>query len=259
MLNEPQLKHVHANEGSVVSKPLQRACFHPKNISDSTEKLRLGLPGGLWKGASAQLQIATSTLKKTHKLAEKWKHLCISLDTEWEPVHSFPPPVLPAHRWFGGWDQKDVWLTIWCCFTGWGHTAAIGILSDSLEYCIILFYWVIKSDLTSWLWTFYFKETKLQLQLCDKQLDGGLRWWKGDGPVARFLLTSVPFECACACRQSLIGASLTALTKWPLRRWWWVSVGPSPVSTRVFTFALSSFPSLLSSQPSASFMYAAAH
>lgn len=114
---------------AVSCQSLFNVCFHPKNVSDSTEKLRLGLPGGLWKGASAQLQIATSTLKKTHKLAEKWKHLCISLDTEWEPVHSFPPPVLPAHRWFGGWDQKDVWLTIWCCFTGWGHTAGIGILS----------------------------------------------------------------------------------------------------------------------------------
>lgn len=145
LLNEPQLKHVQANENSVVSEPLQRACCRQRNISDSTQKRRPGLSGGLWKGTSAQLQIA-----RKHT---KWQ----KNGSSFEAFHPTWTRVGSQCRAFHRPDTRRVsrqpsdachssWIELNCL------TAGITILSNSLEYQImILFCWVIKSDLTWWL------------------------------------------------------------------------------------------------------------
>lgn len=71
LLNEPQLQHVQANENSVVSEPLQRACSRPRNTSESTQEKEAG---PLWRSLKRHVGTITKS-KKTHKMAEEWKLL----------------------------------------------------------------------------------------------------------------------------------------------------------------------------------------
>lgn len=154
MLNEPRLKHVHANESNVVSEPLQGAFF------PSRESFRLrgeNESGTHWRSFKRHVGAITNTNKHAQENTQSRRKMetpfmDFAKTRTWVRARTpsllfymnsaLSPSSLPAHRWFGGWDQKDLWLTAWCCFNGRGQAAGIGILSGSLEY------WVIKSDLT---------------------------------------------------------------------------------------------------------------
>lgn len=295
------------------------------------EKMSPGLTGGLSKGMSAQLQIPTNTLKKTHNRTEKWKHPLIPST---KPGHGWEPALplsllvfmnaqfslfsLPAPRWFRRWVQK-VWLTVWCCLHGWGDAARTAWLPGSSDLikrmcvCVCLQYLIYEKlflqkkcckptianlgqpvgrralfflnasrtegrecetpfnyKRASLYWQAAIKRTTVPFLLgscapvwiqpvnCACMFNGteacfnqGLPWWK----------SALSSECVRVswCRVSLIKPLLTAHTKWPLRRWWWTSVGPSRLFTHFFTFLLSSLPSLFSSRSASPFIKAAWH
>lgn len=211
------------------------------------EKMSLGLPGGLWEGAITNSnKHAQENTQNGRKMETPCRHFAkstheVGTSAQFSPARPSCTQVVwrPSPE---GCLADRLMLLYWL-----RHTAGIRVLSDSLEYndLILLGY-------HCWLDGLSFcqiKNVNFVTNSCMEVYPEG-----GESE------TSVPFECARACCHSLIGASLTALTKRPLRRRWRASAGPSPVSTGFFTFALLSLPLLLSQQPSTScIMKAAGH